>query len=121
MREWVPIRNKRPLVREPDTNGNHAPISQEQNGDTSDSQEILVSMENMHPEGTEDQSITFPSGEALRRNVHVMRSERIRKSTQPYNPGFGDPRDWKNDAVAIIVYMIQDGDLNKNVDMNDII
>ena len=52
-------------------------------------------------------------------NVHVRRSKRIRNSPQRYNPGFGAAREWKNDAVASIVYMIQDRDLNSNVDTDE--
>ena len=90
-----------PSVRESGTNGNHAPIGQAQNGgSSSNSQEIPVSMDNVCPEGTEDQYVTSPSGEALGRNVHVRRSKRIRNSPQRYNPGFGAAREWKNDAVA---------------------
>ena len=55
VRERVPIRNQRPEVIEPGTNGNHAPIGQAQNNGYSDNiQEIHVSMENVHPEGTEE-------------------------------------------------------------------
>ena len=78
-------------------------------------------MENVCLEGTEDQYFTSPNGEALIRNVHVRRSERIRNSPQRYNPGFGADREWKNDAVASIVYMIQDRDFNGNVDTDDIL
>ena len=46
-------------------------------------------MDNVRPEGTEDQSIASPSGENLGRNVHVRRSKRIRKSPYQYDPGFG--------------------------------
>ena len=55
------------------------------------------------------------------RNDHVRRSERIRNSPQQYNPVFGAAREWKNDAVASIVCMIQDRDLNSNVDTDDIL
>ena len=75
----------------------------------------------MFPEGTEDQYVTYPSGEALGRNFHVRRSERIRNSPQRYNPGFGASREWKNEAVASIVDMIQDRDLNSNVDTDNIL
>ena len=75
----------------------------------------------MRPEGTEDQYVTSPNGESLGRTVHVRRSKRITNSPQRYNPGFGDDREWKNDDVASIVYMIQDRDLNINVDMDDIL
>ena len=78
-------------------------------------------MDNMRPEGTEYQSVASPSGEALGINFHVRRSERIRKSPQWYNPGFGAARECNNDAVASIVYMIQDGYLNINVDTDDIL
>ena len=51
----------------------------------------------------------------------MRRSERIINYPQRYNPVFGAAREWKNDAVAIIVYMIQDSDLNSNVYMDDIL
>ena len=73
-------------------------------------------MENVCPEGTEDQYVTYPSGEALVRNVNARRSKRIRNFPPRYNPGFGAAREWKNDAVASIVEMVQDRDLNRNVD-----
>ena len=75
----------------------------------------------MCPEGNEDQSITYPSGEALGINVHVRRSKRIRKFPQRYNPGFGADREWKSDTVASIVYMIQDRYFNINVYTDDIL
>ena len=96
-------------------------IGRAQNDGYSDSQEIPVSMENMRPERTEDQSVTYPSGEALERNDHVRRYKRTRKYPQRYNLGFGADREWKNDAVTRIVYMIQDGDFNSNVDTDDIL
>ena len=49
-------------------------------------------------------------------NVHVRHSERIRKFSQRYDPGFGAAREWKNENFAIIVYIMQYGDLNSNVD-----
>ena len=78
-------------------------------------------MDNVRPEGTEDQYVTSPNGEALGRNFHVRRSERIRNSPQRYNPGFGAAIEWKNGAVVSIVYIIQDRDLNINVDTDDIL
>ena len=118
----APSSTERLSVRGPGTNGNHAPIGQAQNGGFSDnSQEIPVSMENVCPEGTEDKYVTFPNGEALGRNNHLKRSKRIRYSPHWYNPVFGAAREWKNDAVASIVYMIQDRDLNRNVDTDDIL
>ena len=72
VRERVPSRYAMPSVREPVTNGNHAPIGQAQNGVSSaNSKEIPVSMENVCPEGTEDQYVKSPSGEALRRNIYT--------------------------------------------------
>ena len=86
------------------------PLVKAQNeGYSANSQEIPVSMENMCPDGNENQYVTSPSGEALGNNVNVRCSERIRNSTQRYNPGFGAAREWKNNAVASIVYMIQIG------------
>ena len=94
VRERVPSRTEMPSVREPGTNGNHAPIGQTQNGGSSANiQEIPVSIENLCPEGTEDQYVTSPSGEALGRNVNVRGSERIRNSPQRYNLGFGAARE----------------------------
>ena len=78
-------------------------------------------MENVCPEGNENQYVTSPSGEALGRNVHVRRSERIRNPPHRYNPGLGAAREWNNDSVASIVYMIQDRDFDSNVDTDDII
>ena len=88
---------------------------------SANSQEIPVSMENVCPEGTEDQYVTSPSGEALERNVNVRHSKLIGNSPHQYNPGFGAAREWKNDAVASIVYMIQDRYLDSNVDTDDIL
>ena len=51
----------------------------------------------------------------------MRRSKRIRKCPQRYYPGLGDDREWNNDDVASIVYMIQDGDLNSNIDTYDIL
>ena len=69
-------------------------------------------MDNVRPEETEYQFVTSPSGEALVRNVHVRRSERIRNYPHRYNPVFRAAREWNNDAIASIVYIIQDRDLN---------
>ena len=51
----------------------------------------------------------------------MRRSKRIRNSPQRYNPGFGAAKEWKNDAVASLFYMIQDMDLNSNVDTDDLL
>ena len=121
VRERVPRRTEGPSVIEPGTNWNHAPIGQAQNYGSSDSQEITVSMDNVRPEGTEDQYVTSTDGEYLGRNFHVRRSERIINSPQRYKSGFGSARELNNDAVASVVYMIQDRDLNSNVDTDDIL
>ena len=55
------------------------------------------------------------------RNVNVRRSECIRNYPQQYNPVFGAAREWKNNSVASILYMIQDRDYNRNVDTDDIL
>ena len=78
-------------------------------------------MDNVCPDGNENQYVTSPSGEALGRNVIVRRSERIRNSPQRYNLGFWSAREWKNDAVASIVYMIQYRAFDSNVDTDDIL
>ena len=75
----------------------------------------------MSPERTKDQSITFPSGEALGNNFHMRRSVRIIKSPQWCNPVFGAATERNNFVVASIVYMIKDGDLYSSVDANDIL
>ena len=51
----------------------------------------------------------------------MRRSERIINHQQCYNPEFRAAREWKNAAVVIIVYMIQDRDLNINVDTDNIL
>ena len=51
----------------------------------------------------------------------MRRSELIRNSPQRYNQGFGAAREWKNDAVASMVYMIQYRDFDSNVDTDDIL
>ena len=78
-------------------------------------------MDSVCLEGNENQYVTSPNGEALVRNVNARRSGRIRNSPLRYNPGFGAAREWKNDAVASIVYMIQDRDFDSNVDTDDIL
>ena len=75
----------------------------------------------MCPDGNENQYVTSPSGEALGSNFNVRHSERIINFPQRFNPRFGAAREWKNDAVASIVYMIQDRDLDSNVDTDDIL
>ena len=122
VRERVPSRTEIPSVREPGTNGNNEPIGKAQNiGSSVNSREIPVSMDNVCSDGNENQYVTSTSGEALGGNVNVRRSERIRNSPQRYNPGLGAAREWKNDAVASIVYVIQDRDLDRNVDTDDIL
>ena len=56
--------------------GTMQPLLKVQNdGSSANSQEILVLMDNVRPEGTEDQSITSEDSEDLRRNVHMRRSK----------------------------------------------
>ena len=45
----------------------------------------------------------------------MRRSERIIKYPQQYDPVFRADREWKNDDVASIVYLIQYGDINSIV------
>ena len=54
-------------------------------------------------------------------NVNVRRSERIRILSQRFNPKFGAVTEWKSNAVANIVYIIQDRDYDSNVDTDDIL
>ena len=78
-------------------------------------------MENVRPGGTEDQYVTYPSVENWEGNVHVRRSKRIINSSQRYHLGFGAAKEWKNDAIVSILYMIQGRYLNRNVDMDNIL
>ena len=76
VRERVPSRTGIPSVIEPGINGNHEPIGKTQNsGSSANSQEVPVSMDNVCPEGTEDQYVTSPSEEALVRSIRVRRSD----------------------------------------------
>ena len=53
VRERVPSRTERPAVREPGTDGGHAPIGQEHNnGSSANRQQIPVSMDNVSPDRT---------------------------------------------------------------------
>ena len=99
----------------------HPLIKSQNDGSSANIQEIPVSMDNVCPDGSENQYVTSSSGEALGRNVNIRHSECIRNSPQRYNPGFGAAREWKNDAVASIVYMIQDRDFYSNVDTDEIL
>ena len=102
--------------------GTMLPLVKAQNdGSSANSQEIPVSMDNLCPDGNENQYVTSPSVETLGSNVNVRRSDRIINSPQQYNPVFGAAREWKNNAVASIVYMIQDRDFDSNVDTDDIL
>ena len=102
--------------------GTMRPLVKAQNdGSSAKSHEIPVSMENMCPDRNENQYVTSPSREALGKNVNVRRSECIRNSPQWYNPGLRAAREWNNNAVASIVYMIQDREFDSNVDTDDIL
>ena len=81
-------------------------VKAQNDGSSVNSQKIPVSMDNMCPDGNENQYVTSPSGEYLGKNVNVRRSKCIRNSLQRYNPGFRAAREWKNNAVASIVYII---------------
>ena len=78
-------------------------------------------MYNICPEGTENKYVTSPNVGYLVRNVHVRSYKRIRNSPHRYNPKFVAAREWKNDAVTSIVYMIQDRDINRNLDTDNIL
>ena len=56
-----------------------------------------------------------------RKERKVRRSERIRKFPQRFNPKFGAATEWKSNAVANIVYMIQNRDYDSNVDTDNIL
>ena len=102
--------------------GTMRPLVKAQNdGSSANSLEIPVSMDNVCPDGNENQYVTSPSGENLVSNVNVRHSKHIRNSPQRYNPVFGAAREWKNNAVASVVYMIQDRDFDSNVDTDDIL
>ena len=58
VRERVPSRTEIRSVREPGINGNHEPIGKAQNsGSSANSQEIPVSMDNVCPDGNENQYV----------------------------------------------------------------
>ena len=48
-------------------------------------------------------------------------SECIIKYTHRYDPVFGSAREFNIDTVEVLLYMIQDGHLDRNADMEDII
>ena len=58
-------------------------------------------MDNVRPEGTEYQPVTFTSGEDLVGNLHVRCFDSIRNSSQKYEPVFGAAREWNSDDVSI--------------------
>ena len=78
-------------------------------------------MDNVCPDRNKNQYVISPSGETLGKNVNVRRSERIRNYPQRYNPVFGAAREWKNNAVGSIVYMIKYMDFDINVGTDDIL
>ena len=65
VRNMVPIRTNKPSVRDTGTNGNHMLISQACNSSSIKLKEIPVPMYNIISKGTEDKSVTSPSGENL--------------------------------------------------------
>ena len=78
-------------------------------------------MENVRSEGTEDQSVTSPSEEYLKKEYLCEAFQTYQKYLQRYEPGLGSAREWNNDAVESMVYMIQDGDFNITVDTDGIL
>ena len=78
-------------------------------------------MENWCLEGTDKQSVTSPGGEALDRDVHMSNSKRNRKFTHRFEPSFADVREWKSDAATSLVYMIQYGYYDRNLNMYEIL
>ena len=86
LRERVTSKNDRPSISETSTYGNHAPVGQAQDESFSARQEIPVSIDNISPEGNEDQYVTYLSGEALGINVYVRHSNCTSKYTQQYSP-----------------------------------
>ena len=51
----------------------------------------------------------------------MRRSDRIIKSPHRYDPVCGSSREWNSGYAASIVYIIQDGSFNSNVDTNEIL
>ena len=78
-------------------------------------------MDYVHHEITEDQSCTYPSVEYFGTNFHVSCSKRIRKFLQRHDPVFGAAREWYDDGVASIVYMIHGEYINRNVNRDYIL
>ena len=79
-----------PSVREPCVDGNISPVVQVWNDVYStNSQEILILVDNIRPEDTGYQSVTSPILEALGGNFHLRHSDFIKKYPQWYDPVFG--------------------------------
>ena len=55
------------------------------------------------------------------RYVHVSNSKRNSKCTQRFEPSFAASREWKSDAATSLVYMIQDGYYDRNLNMYEIL
>ena len=71
----------------------HPLVKAQNDGSSDNSREIPVSMDNVCPDGNENQYGTSPNGEALVSNVNVRRSKHIRNSPQRYKPVFGAARE----------------------------
>ena len=78
-------------------------------------------MENNFLEGTKGQSITYPSGEALGRDIHMRHSKCNRKPPQRFDPVFQVIREWKSDDAASLFYILQHGDCGSNIDTYNIL
>ena len=73
-------------------------------------------MENISPEVTEDQYVTYISGEVWERNEHVRHSKPINKYPYQYDPCIGAARQCNIDYITILVYIIFDWGYNSNID-----
>ena len=75
LRGRVPSRTKRSSASETGNGRNHVPVGQVSNGGSrTNSKEILLLMDNICTEGTQDQSVISRNGEALVSDVHLRRS-----------------------------------------------
>ena len=72
-------------------------------------------MDNIGTEGTQDQYITSPSGEALGKDFHMINSECDKKITQQFLNW--DARKQTSAFVASLVYIKFYGGHDSNVDM----
>ena len=64
-------------------------------------------MDNVCPEGTQYQYISYTSGEVWGRNANLRYSECNRKHPQTFDPRFGYRIYQNSDATASLVYIIK--------------